>query len=151
MLQSVETIKYKNISPSKKLRSLRRLFSFQKKKFSSSKTLNRSISCQTPINIYPIQKIINLVKENVSNVNVMPWKKSLCLSVSPPTLCSIQPSLPKPHHHPNIIEACRLLYGKHPDELSCEEREHFSGYRQYKINNGEPIEEDFVYNPSDTI
>ena len=135
MLQSVETIKYKNISPSKKLRSLRRLFSFQKKKSSP----------------YPNPKIRNLVKETVSNVNVMPWKKSLCLSLSQPTLCSIQPSPPKPLHHPNIIEACRLLYGKHPDKLSSEEREHFSGYRQYKINNGEPIEEDFVYNPSDTI
>ena len=151
MLQSVETIKYKNISPSKKLRSLRRLFSFQKKKSSPSKTLNLSTSSQKPINIYPIPKIRNLVKETVSNVNVMPWKKSLCLSLSQPTLCSIQPSPPKPLHHPNIIEACRLLYGKHPDKLSSEEREHFSCFRQYKINNGEPIEEDFVYNPSDTI
>ena len=150
-MQSVETVKYKNKSPSKKLRSLRRLVSFRKKKSSPSKTQNLAISCQKQINIYPIPNIRNLIKENVSNVNVMPGMKSQHLSFSRPTICSIEPSPPKPIPHPNIVEACRMLYGKHPEKLSSEEREHFSGYRQYKINNGEPIEEDSAYNPSDTV
>ena len=81
----------------------------------------------------------------------MPCLKSQHLSFSCPTIFSIELSPPKPIHHPNIIEACRMLYDKHPDKLSSEEREHFSGYRQYKINNGEPIEEDSAYNPSDAV
>ena len=62
-------------------------------------------------------------------------------------ISSIEPSPPKPTYHPNIIEASRMLYGKHPDKLSSEERDHFSGYRQYKIDYGQPIEEDSAYNP----
>ena len=42
------------------------------------------------------------------------------------------------------------MYGKKPDELSPEESDHFNGYQQYNINNGEPIEEDFVYKPYDS-
>ena len=73
---------------------------------------NLAISCSEPINIYPNMKIRNLVKENVSNVNIMPSKKSLNLSFSCPTFCSIEPSPPKPDYNPNILEAFRMLYGK---------------------------------------
>ena len=146
-MQPLETAKYKNKSPSKNLRSLRRLVSFRKKKSSPPKTQNLTISYQQQINIYPSLKMRNLIKENVSSVNVLPCKKSQHLSFSIPMICSINPSPSKRIHHPNIIETCRMLYDKHPDKLSHEEREHFSSYRQYKINNGQPIEEDSAYNP----
>ena len=145
MLESVENIKYKSVSPAKKLRSLRRLYSFRKKKLALSTTLNLSICSFKPINIYPVQKIPNLVMENTSDVNIQ--QKSQHLTISQPTFCSFPPLPPQPKHHPNIVEACRLMYGKHPDKLSLEERNHFRGYRQWKEENGEPIEDDFVNIP----
>ena len=101
------------------------------------------------IDINPVERKPNLMIEHASHVNIQPQPKVQHLTFSRPTLCSILPSPSGPQHHPNIVEACRMLYGKHPDHLSLEEREHFSGYRQCKTDNGEPIEEDFVYNPSD--
>jgi hypothetical protein len=148
MLDSVKTIKYQNTSPAKKLRSLQRFYSFQKKKLAVTKPL-LTIAHLKPIDINPVEKKTKLVMENASRVNILPQPKSQHLTFSRPTLCSILPSPPGPQHHPNIVEACKMLYGKHPDQLSSEERNHFSGYRQWKMDNGEPIEEDFVYNPTD--
>ena len=102
-----------------------------------------------PIDINPVKRKTKLI-ENASHVNIQPQPKSQHLTFSLPTLCSILPSPPGPQHHPNIVEACQMLYRKHPDQLSSEERDNFSGYRQWKMDNGEPIEEDFVNIPSES-
>ena len=60
-----------------------------------------------------------------------------------------QKSSSKNTYHPNIIEACKLIYGKSPDRLTSEEAQHFQGYREWKIANGLPIETDIAYKPSD--
>ena len=52
-------------------------------------------------------------------------------------------------YHPNIIGACKLIYGKSPDQLTSEEAEHFQGYCEWEIANGQPIEKDIAYKPRD--
>ena len=42
-----------------------------------------------------------------------------------------------------------MMYGKSPDQLTDEEAQHFQGYREWKIGNGQPIETDIAYKPSD--
>ena len=71
--------------------------------------------------------VLSIVK--VSNHEISPEPKNTC--------------------HPNIIEACRMIYGKSPDQLTDEEAQHFQGYREWKIANGQPIETDIAYKPSD--
>ena len=88
-----------------------------------------------------------LSKENLSSINIPSVPQLSRLSVSKPTIIEILPDLPKPELHPHIVEACKAIYGKPPDQLTEEECEHFRGYRQWKINNGVPIEEDFLYKP----
>ena len=87
-----------------------------------------------------------LLTVKISSVDILP--KSKHLSFSKPTACNIFPSHPKPEYHPHIVEACRLMYGKQPDQLTPDESQHFRGYQQWKCDNGEPIEEDFIYKPS---
>ena len=38
--------------------------------------------------------------------------------------------------------------GKHPEQLTQQESEHFSGFQQWKIENGEPVEYDSLYDPT---
>ena len=99
------------------------------------------------INIIPAKKCTLTVKKT-SQISISGVLKTVNLSFSKPTLTCMLPAICQPQFHPNIIEACKLIYGKLPNELTDEENEHFNGYKQWKIENGEPIEEDFVYNPS---
>ena len=86
---------------------------------------------------------------NVSSQNISPKPKPMLSIVNvlnydiPP-----KPKSSKSCYHPHIIEACRLMYGKPPDQLSPEEAKHFNGYQEYKIRNGLPIEEDILYKPA---
>ena len=85
---------------------------------------------------------------NVLNQIIPPLLKKNNLAFSRPTLTSIQPNTPESGIHPYIIEAAKAIYGKTPYELTDEEHEHYAGYRQWKIIQGEPIEEDSLYQPS---
>ena len=89
---------------------------------------------QCTITIYPVKKCLSLAK-------------MVSVSIPPAMVSRARPSIPMTTYHPYIVEACRLMYGKKPDQLTSEESAHFKGYRQYKIDKGEPIEEDFVYKP----
>ena len=77
-----------------------------------------------------------------SLINIPSAKKHLSLTVTKPVLFSIPPAQPKPFLHPHIVEAIKMLYGKAPNELNQDEKEHFKGYQEYKIRSGLPIEED---------
>ena len=55
---------------------------------------------------------------------------------------------PRDIYHPAIISACKAFHGKHPSQLTPEEANKFNFYRNYKLQHGEPIEEDIVYLPS---
>ena len=98
------------------------------------------------INIIPAIRTLSVKK--TSQVSISSVLKTVDLSCSKPTITCILPAICQPQFHPNIVEACKMIYGKLPNELTDEENEHFNGYKQWKIDNGEPIEEDFVYNPS---
>ena len=54
---------------------------------------------------------------------------------------------PRTIYHPAIINACKSMHGKHPSELDPDEAHKFNFYKEYKIKNGEPIEEDLIYLP----
>ena len=135
-------------SPTKILRNLVRLTKYLEKK---KKTL--SITVLPQVNIAPEIKVLSFSQCTI--INIYPLKKCLSLakmvsvSIPPSMAFPARPSIPIPTYHPHIVEACRLMYGKKPDQLTPEESAHFKGYWQYKMNNGEPIEEDFVYKPDD--
>ena len=50
-------------------------------------------------------------------------------------------------HHPAVVNACYAIIGKHPDQMSTAEEEEFELYKQFKIMNGQKIEDDVVYLP----
>ena len=71
------------------------------------------------------------ISRNLSNIDIHP-----ILSHTQP----IQPS-----HHPAVLKACQMMYGKPLSLLSPEEVQQFEDYKQWKINNGMPIEVDPIY------
>ena len=82
--------------------------------------------------------------------------KSTVIDISPvlpppPNLSIVvQPSLsipPRPVYHPAIINACRGMFGKTPSQLNNEEINEFRYYQEFKLSNGDPIEEDVAYFP----
>ena len=89
----------------------------------------------------------NLSLCNVANQNINPVPKSSNLTFSRPTLISILPESLHAKIHPHVLEAAKAIYGKPLDQLTEEEQEHFAGYRQWKMERGEPIEEDSLYQP----
>ena len=103
------------------------------------------ISKQTSIDIKPIVEILKVATTQTSS---MSWTESKCLTISRLPSFNLLPVKQAPEHHPHIVEAIRLMYGKKPEQLTVEESEHFNGYCNYKRDKGEPIEEDFVYKPS---
>ena len=140
---------YKNISPSKKLRSLKRLAVFQQRKMS---TLYKAANPH---------KILSISTQQTTSI--LPLKPKLSITTLPsfyfPSKCPEKPKLsfkrndpisisPKPIYHPAIIKACQAICSKHPDHLSPEETLKFNHYRNWKLQNGEPLEEDIVYLPT---
>ena len=55
---------------------------------------------------------------------------------------------PRGIYHPAMINACIAITGKHPSQLNAEEATKFNTYREYKIQQGDPIEESIMYLPS---
>ena len=117
---------YKNTSPSKKLRSLKRLFSFLQSKVSSNeaKALPKlTTTKQVSVSYIPPAPILNLTK-------------NLPISIPPRRI-----------FHPAVINACQSMFKKHPSQLSPEEVEKFNKYKQYKLQVGDPVEQNVVYLP----
>ena len=55
---------------------------------------------------------------------------------------------PRGIYHPAIINACIAITGKHPSQLTAEEALKFNTYKEYKIQQGDPIEGSIIYLPS---
>ena len=124
---------------------IRKLEKELKKKLKPPK---RMVCILPPIDIQPTKRR-KLSKMKTSQIDIQPKSRPNNLSFTKPTICSLPPYPPKPKFHPHIVEACQQIYGKQPEELSQEETEHFRGYKEWKIRNGTPIEEDSLYKPRD--
>ena len=110
-----------------------------------SKQPKLMVSIFPSINIQSTVKSKQLSYSKTRQLDIQPTK----LSITKPIICNFPPVLPKPHFHPHIVEACKQIYGKRPEELSEEEKEHFRGYREWKIRNGMSVEEDTLYKPTE--
>ena len=62
------------------------------------------------------------------SINIQSKKKFCNLAFLKPNQIDVWP---KPKLHPNIIEACKVIYGKLLNE-------YFERYKKWKINNGQP-------------
>ena len=143
MSQSAETTKYKNISPAKKLRSLRRLITFRRNKTIQSKTFpSLQICVQENSSFLPTKPKLGLSILASTSTPVQSFNHNL--SISPVKSLSIPP---KKIYHPAIINVCQSLFEKHPDHLQPEEILKFHQYKNWKLEKGEPIEEDLMYLP----
>ena len=140
---------YKNISPSKKLRSLKRLLAF---------ILNKSsVNCPTakqPLSISP-QQSISVTPPMPTNavtflppIDIPPTKKTPKLGTTKTGTTSIPP---RPVYHPAIINASNAMFAKHPSQLTSEEQQKFKHYKEHKIRIGEPLEEEIIFLPSGGI
>ena len=114
------------VSKSRKLRSLKRMMNFLKSKYYSKEPGSLSISRTTQINIEPNPKRNKFVIQQVQITSIPP----------------------KPVYHPAIIRASLSMFGKKPAELNAEETAKFMAYRNWKLQKGEPIEQEMLYNPA---
>ena len=134
-----------NKSPSKKLRSLTRLNAFLRRKINlvpQPPQPKLSLLNQEQISILPSQP--NLSQTKVTCFSVPPKLENvLCMSKTSTT--SIAPKL---IYHPNIHNVCLSMFEKTPYSLSPEEITKFKVYRNWKVENGEPIEDDIMWLPS---
>ena len=143
MSKSVESTGYKNISPAKKLRSLRRLIAFRRNKTNQSITLpSLQICAQENVSFLPTKPKLGLSILASTSTPVQSVNHNL--SISPVRSLSIPP---KKIYHPAIINVCQSLFEKHPDNLQPEEILKFHQYKNWKLEKGEPIEEDLMYLP----
>ena len=118
---------YKTTSPSKKLRSLRRLLTFLQSKKSS----------------YEAKIIPKITITTLPSLSYLPPAPNLSITKNPAI------SIPaKRIYHPAIINACQALLRKHPSQLTQEEVAKFNEYKNYKLQQGDPLEDSIVYLPS---
>ena len=161
MSQSVTTSKYINISPAKKLRSLRRLVRFRRNKmchsrpipsleicpqknssFLPTKQKSLSISPQETFSFSPPKLIPNLAVSFQSSMDIPPNLKKMSIQIQSTSIP------PRPVYHPAIINACTAMFAKHPSQLQQDEVEKFKRYRHHKTQIGEPLETEIIYLPS---
>ena len=132
------------ISPAKLLRSVKRM-SKCIEKFQRKCDLPRilSICLQSNVSIAPKLAVLSL--STPSSISLPPTPcppEKANLSVATSTVTSIPP---RPIYHPAIVKASLSMFNKHPRALSSAEVEKFKDYRNWKIINGEKIEDDIVY------
>ena len=145
LTSSASPLPYRNISPAKKIRNIKRLLSFQFKKM-PTKHVSLSISPQEASSFFPPKIQSNLVVYIPSSINIPPnLKKMSNLNIIKSQSISIPP---RPVYHPAIINACQRFFVKHPSELRQDEVEKFKQYRKDKAQIGEPLESEEIYLPS---
>ena len=141
---------YKNISPSKKLRSLRRLLAFILNKSHvncSNAKQHLSISPQQSTSVSPTMPTFAVT--SLSPMDIPPiFKKTPKLSIRKNGTTSIPP---RSVYHPAIINASNAMFQKHPSQLSPEELQKFKYYQEHKIRIGEPLETEIIFLPSGGI
>ena len=132
---------YKNKSPAKRFRSIKRLVSFQYKLlFAANTSPTISIGHQEHISILPNNPLLTISVQSSTSTQPKPQNLSICPSSNI--------SIPgRKIYHPAIIKASQSMFEKHPDLLTKEEAEKFNHYRKYKIDQGDPIEESIIYSP----
>ena len=139
---------YKNKSPAKQLRNLKRLLTFIcNKSTDKSKDTPKSLSIsqQETVSIAPLKPQPNLDVSPTSSRDIPPnIKKILNLDVQKSQQISIPP---RTVYHPAIINASQRFFAKHPSELSQDEVEKFTQYRRDKAEIGEPLESEEIYLP----
>ena len=137
---------HKNASPSKKLRSLKRLMSFIKTKSSNIVDDQKQFEVVSQQSISFIPPKPNLDVTRMPSID-LPWirPKLSCVALQPITIP------PRLIYHPNIINACNAFFSKHPRDLTSEEIQKFNTYQNHKIQIGEPIESEIIYMPSGGI
>jgi hypothetical protein len=112
---------YKNTSPAKKLRTLKRLLTFirnksPEKRKDTPKSL--SISPQETVSFTPLKPQPNLDVSPPSSIDIPPnIKKMPTLRIVKFQSTSIPP---RPVYHPAIINACTAMFSKHPSRLTEE-------------------------------
>ena len=134
-----------NTSPSKKLRSLKRLMTFIK--YKSTYVLKPlSMSHQDSISISPSKPTLGVRIQSINIPPVISKRANLdCVRLKQISIS------PRPIYHPAIINACSAMFAKHPSSLSQEEVQKFKAYRSHKIQKSEPIESEIIYLPSGGI
>ena len=138
----------------------------EEKKFLETKirSLHEESQCKSKT-IAKLEVEISVIKSNskkskpklsmmkISSQSISPTTKPKpLLSFSKVSYHEIPPkpeSNSKITYHPNVIEACKMIYGKLPEQLTAGEAQHFQAYREWKIGNGQPIETDIAYKPID--
>ena len=135
-------------SPSSKLRDQRRLSKFLTRKLSCRKPVKLMMSRLASIDMMPTSNLQELSISLTNSISIPSRPKSKCLSIIRLASFNSCPANQTHDYHPHIIEACRLMYGKKPDQLTSDEEEHFEGYQEWKNEKGEPIEEDFIFKPA---
>ena len=140
---------YKNTSPAKKLRAIKRLLTFLSNKSPVKlKDVQKSltISPQESFSFSPPKLQPNLVASPLSSIDIPPVVKKISnLNIVKSQYISIPP---RPVYHPTIINACTAMFAKHPSQLRPHEVEKFNYYRKRKSQIGEPLEQEIIYLPS---
>ena len=111
-------------SPAKRIRSLKRLVSYLRRKFSSPKLL--SITTQESISIFPERPNLSIYK---TFLDIPPCK-------NPEE--SMQ-ELPDQVYSLALIKACSAHYKKEQSALSPEELRKFDIYCKWREKNGKPV------------
>jgi hypothetical protein len=139
---------YKNTSPAKKLRGIKRLLTFlQNKSQVKSSDVPKSLSIyqQPSISIFPSALKPKLIATFQSSMDIPPTtQEKPKLQVVKTQSTSIPP---RPIYHPAIINASDAMFSKHPSQLVPEEVVKFNAYRSRKQQIGEPLETEIIYQP----
>jgi hypothetical protein len=134
-----------NISPAKKIRSLKRLLVFRHKKMTQAQTKPLLAICpQQIVSVIPSKPRLSISTLPSIDIPPSPPRPNLARLDIKAVQCTSIP--PKPFFRPAIIRASLSMFEKKPGELNAEEIEKFNLYRKWKIHNGEPIEQDILYN-----
>ena len=103
-----------------------------------------TVCVQESLSLIPDEPILSTTK--LEPISVLPMKAQLSnLSIHSVQNTSIPP---KAIFHPAIIRASLSMFKKKPDSLTAEELNKFNLFIKWKLHNGEPIEEDILYNPA---
>jgi hypothetical protein len=142
---TVNMSNYKNTSPAKKLRGIKRMLTFLKKKSQQITDVKKSlaVSPQQSSSFSPPKP--NLATSLQYSIDI-PFS-----SKNKPELefvrCSSTTVPPRHVYHPAIINAAEAFFGKHPGQLEPDEVTKFNLYRNRKLQIGEPLETEIIYQP----
>ena len=135
--------KTQNISPAKKLRSIKRLLTFLQKKSTASHGLKNSLSTQQHISRTPPKS--NRLVIQLPSLDIPPaHQENPKLDIKRNEAVSISP---RQIYNPAIHGACQAMFTKHPSNLTAEEVHIFNFFKNHKMQIGEPLESEIIYLP----